>query len=756
MAETATAEQAKGDVLVIFGITGDLAKVMTFRSLYRLEARGLLDCPIVGVAVDDWTRRPAARARARGDRGRPARQLDEEVFARFAARLSYVRGDFADAGTYARVGGRDRAARSTPVFYLEIPPLLFGTGRQGAARGRPDEERRASSSRSRSATTSRRRARSRRSCTSTSTSRSSTGSTTSSARWGWRRSSTCASRTRCSSRSGTATTSRACRSRWPRASASRTAATSTTRSARCATSSSTTCCRWSPPAAMEAPSGSDADDAQERAGRRSSARSSTPTPRTTCAASTTATRRSTASPPDSTTETYAALRLEIENWRWSGVPFFIRTGKRLPVTQTELRLVFKRPAAARLRDQRRAPPEPNQLVVRLDPSTGIRLRPRRAPRRSSRARRRSRSTWSSPRRAARARRRTRCCCTRRWSATPPASRARTASRRPGGSCSRCSTRRRPSTPTRPAPGARARPTSSSPATAAGTSRGSRLSSPPRTGSGDAPSRSANRDAAPQSAARTVAVPADRRLRVPLRLPHRRAVAPDGSIDWLCVPALRRPERVRQPARPRGRLVPASARSASTHPTARAYVPGTNVLRDDLEDADGLGRRPRRADDRAARRRGHGHAAHPAAGRRRRRAHARAHRRVHRGRRRGRARLRARVRLRARRRPSGRWSTATGTRGRRDRRRADGPAQHRPAARHRGQSRARPPHAGAGRAGLLRAVVGRGARRPAGRRRGDRAARRDDALLARVARAARGSPTTAGATRSSARRWRSRA
>ena len=43
------------DVFVIFGITGDLAKVMTFRSLYRLEQRGLLDCPIVGVAVDDWS-----------------------------------------------------------------------------------------------------------------------------------------------------------------------------------------------------------------------------------------------------------------------------------------------------------------------------------------------------------------------------------------------------------------------------------------------------------------------------------------------------------------------------------------------------------------------------------------------------------------------------------------------------------------------------------------------------------------------------
>ena len=55
---------------------------------------------------------------------------------------------------------------------------------------------------------------------------------------------------------------------------------------------------------------------------------------------------------DSTTETYAALRLDIDNWRWSGVPFFIRTGKHLPITQTELRLVFKRPAPAALRPAR--------------------------------------------------------------------------------------------------------------------------------------------------------------------------------------------------------------------------------------------------------------------------------------------------------------------------------------------------------------------------------------------------------------------
>src|SRR6476619_2584013 len=81
------------DVFVAFGISGDLAKVMTLRSLYRLEKRGLLDCPIVGVAVDDWTV-DDLRERARSaivDGGEP---LDTETFDRFAARFSYVAGDF--------------------------------------------------------------------------------------------------------------------------------------------------------------------------------------------------------------------------------------------------------------------------------------------------------------------------------------------------------------------------------------------------------------------------------------------------------------------------------------------------------------------------------------------------------------------------------------------------------------------------------------------------------------------------------------
>ena len=99
------------DVFVVFGITGDLAKVMTFRSLYRLEQRGLLDCPIVGVAVDDWTLDQLVE-RARTSIEGTGEKLDPKVFDRFAARLSYVQGDFADAATYERVGEAIRRRRA--------------------------------------------------------------------------------------------------------------------------------------------------------------------------------------------------------------------------------------------------------------------------------------------------------------------------------------------------------------------------------------------------------------------------------------------------------------------------------------------------------------------------------------------------------------------------------------------------------------------------------------------------------------------
>src|SRR3954468_18945472 len=119
------------DVFVAFGITGDLAKVMTFRSLYRLEKRGLLDCPILGVAVDDWTV-DQLKERARDSIVGTGEKLDEEIFDRFADRLSYLAGDFADSATYEAVAEAIDGAES-PVFYLEIPPFLFGKVVNGLA-----------------------------------------------------------------------------------------------------------------------------------------------------------------------------------------------------------------------------------------------------------------------------------------------------------------------------------------------------------------------------------------------------------------------------------------------------------------------------------------------------------------------------------------------------------------------------------------------------------------------------------------------
>ncbi len=122
---TASHTDAAADVLAIFGISGDLAKKMTFRALYRLEARGKLECPIVGVAIDDWDDEQL-RKHARASIDATVSAPDDEVFARLAARLTYVQGDYADDTTFARVGKALGDAKH-PVFYLEVPPSLFGT-----------------------------------------------------------------------------------------------------------------------------------------------------------------------------------------------------------------------------------------------------------------------------------------------------------------------------------------------------------------------------------------------------------------------------------------------------------------------------------------------------------------------------------------------------------------------------------------------------------------------------------------------------
>jgi glucose-6-phosphate 1-dehydrogenase len=78
--------------------------------------------------------------------------------------------------------------------------------------------------------------------------------------------------------------------------------------------------------------------------------------------------------PASNTETYVALKLEIDNWRWSGVPFYLRTGKRLARRATEIAIQFRRPPFVLFRNTKIADLETNRLVVHIQPDEGISLR----------------------------------------------------------------------------------------------------------------------------------------------------------------------------------------------------------------------------------------------------------------------------------------------------------------------------------------------------------------------------------------------
>ena len=78
--------------------------------------------------------------------------------------------------------------------------------------------------------------------------------------------------------------------------------------------------------------------------------------------------------PDSQTETFAALRLYIDNWRWANVPFYIRAGKRLPKRVTEIRIQFKKPPHLTFGREAMKEVDPNALTLRIQPEEGISLK----------------------------------------------------------------------------------------------------------------------------------------------------------------------------------------------------------------------------------------------------------------------------------------------------------------------------------------------------------------------------------------------
>jgi glucose-6-phosphate 1-dehydrogenase len=78
-------------------------------------------------------------------------------------------------------------------------------------------------------------------------------------------------------------------------------------------------------------------------------------------------------PPDSSTETYAALRLEVESWRWAGVPFYLRTGKRLARKLTEIAIQLKPVPHLSFAQEGAIGVQPNQLVMTIQPDEGVSL-----------------------------------------------------------------------------------------------------------------------------------------------------------------------------------------------------------------------------------------------------------------------------------------------------------------------------------------------------------------------------------------------
>jgi glucose-6-phosphate 1-dehydrogenase len=359
---------ATADVLTIFGITGDLAKKMTFRALYRLEARGKLDCPIVGVAIDDWSVEQL-REHARESISATVESPDEDVFSRLAARISYVQGDYADADTFKRLGEAIGEAKR-PVFYLEVPPSLFATVVHGLGDAGLTANAHVVIEKP-------------------------FGHNLSSAlalnaelhevleeeqilridhylgkepvmdinylRFAnsilepvWNREHVSHVQMTIAENFGVDDRGRF----YDAVGAMRDVIQNHALQVLSLV-------------AMEPPTGNHHDSVRDKKLELFKAMR-TADPKHYVRGQYEGFLEVKDVAPDSTTETFAAVELEIDNWRWSGVPFFVRAGKCMPVKSSEVTVVFKRPPKLGVGPGRL--PEPNQMTIRIEPKPGARMR----------------------------------------------------------------------------------------------------------------------------------------------------------------------------------------------------------------------------------------------------------------------------------------------------------------------------------------------------------------------------------------------
>ena len=354
--------------LVIFGFTGDLARKMTYRALYRLEGRKLLNCPIVGVASDDM---PVAKLieRARAAIKASGEKFDDAVFERLAGRISYLHGDVTDEELYRQLANR-MGPDCRPLYYLEMPPFLFAPIVENLAKvdllegarvavekpfGHDLESARELNARLRAVLDEDQILRvdhflGKQPVEELQYLRFANNGLAKL----WDRDSISEIQVTMAEDFGIEERGKF----YDAVGALRDVVQNHLLQVLALV-------------AMEPPVGPSADDLNDKKAEvframpaldpqrcvRGQFRGYTDVPGVA---------------KGSTTETYIALRTEIDNWRWAGVPIFLRAGKALPDRVTEVRMFLHHVPGFSFLPNRR-PPEPNQIVLRIDPDPGMRL-----------------------------------------------------------------------------------------------------------------------------------------------------------------------------------------------------------------------------------------------------------------------------------------------------------------------------------------------------------------------------------------------